>query len=118
MSRDVIVSILRIITIVQINFDGDISFTLTYTDVWSVCEPGIAILVGCGPVLRPLLESFLKSRLISWSRGLSSSYARKQTGDSYHRMEVDQIELTENNKSPPQIASDPMQSFTTVEETR
>ena len=97
MCRDVVVSIFRIISLLKIDFEADLSYTLVDTDIWSMAEPSIAILVGCGPILRPLLEK-VPASFLHWTKKLTSlkytsSKSRTADTENYGRIDDDNFEL-------------------------
>lgn len=96
------ISIFRIINILKVDFKGDVSFTATNTNIWSVAESCVAILVGCGPILPPILVKLNPRKLLAWARwGFNGvrSRAKPTKGESYGRMTEDQFELVATSKS-------------------
>ncbi|KAI9760262.1 MAG: hypothetical protein M4579_001776 [Chaenotheca gracillima] len=51
----IIIGILRVVALVTIDF-SDFSYSAKGIFIWSDLEPGIGIVVACGPLLRPLFE--------------------------------------------------------------
>ncbi|KAL8951356.1 MAG: hypothetical protein Q9183_007460 [Haloplaca sp. 2 TL-2023] len=58
-SRDIIVSILRIVYLAHLITANDFTQTATNTWIWSVLEPCLAMMVACGPTLRPVIKATL-----------------------------------------------------------
>jgi hypothetical protein len=92
-----IVSIFRIVSLVGVDFYGDFSYTVVKTDIWSTSEPGIAILIGCGPILRPVLQRIMPFRFLSGSRSNVSGYQKSNSAttrpETRRNLRDDQIEL-------------------------
>ncbi|TAQ89247.1 hypothetical protein B7494_g2458 [Chlorociboria aeruginascens] len=93
---DIVISILRIVELLRIDFEGDVSFTLIYTSIWSITEPSIAIVVGCAPILRPLLEKLIPVRLLRSRSGTKPS--KPSASDKYGRLTEEHIELNNKNE--------------------
>ena len=64
-------SIARVVTIFDTEFK-DFTFN-TYNFCWPILEYGVAILVCCGPLLRPLFEKFTFSSLRHRLKGTEDS---------------------------------------------
>ncbi|PQE27428.1 integral membrane protein [Rutstroemia sp. NJR-2017a BVV2] len=94
---DMIVSIFRIISLLGVDFYGDFSYTVVKTDIWSTSEPGIAILIGCGPILRPVLQRIMPFRFLPGSRSNISGYRKSNSAttrlETRRNLRDDQIEL-------------------------
>jgi hypothetical protein len=92
-----IVSIFRIISLLGLDLDGDFSYTIVKTDIWSTSEPGIAILLGCGPILRPVLQRIMPFRFLAGSRSRMSDYKKSNSAttrqETWRNVADDQIEL-------------------------
>lgn len=77
---DMIIGALRIQATAKTNFDGDWELSLGENYFWSIMEPGLAIIVACGVIMRPVLERILPNcLLLERSRGgryQSRRYAR------------------------------------------
>ena len=69
---DVVMAVLRIVFDLRVNFQGDWTYTTAPLYFWSSMEPGLAIMVACAPILRPIFEKIVPAGLSSRTR--SSSY--------------------------------------------
>ncbi|KAI9698856.1 MAG: hypothetical protein M1820_007363 [Bogoriella megaspora] len=95
---DIIISIFRIVNLLRVDFQ-DLPFTLTGVNIWSIVEPAIGILVGCAPVLRPVISylfpSFMLTSKNKSSKGISSHTAEHAKPQDYGQLNDDQIELVQ-----------------------
>ena len=82
--RDIIVSILRIVYLVNTDYSPTADFTWesTGTYVWSVIEPSLAVIVACAAVLRPLFSSWIPKLHSTRSGGYSAKFGRDKAAYS------------------------------------
>ena len=80
---DVAVGILRVVVADRVDFQGNWSLQTGPVYFWSTLEPGLAIIVASGVVLRPIIEKIMPARFLS----LSHFYHRKphQSREAYSR---------------------------------
>ena len=62
-----IVTILRIISLLQLNF-ADLSYSIVTATIWGCLEPCLGIMSACLPVLPPLLARIFKCTNLTWLR--------------------------------------------------
>ncbi len=67
-----IVTILRIISLIQLNF-ADISYSIVTATIWGCLEPCLGIMSACLPVLPPLIARMFKCTTLTWLRRPSAS---------------------------------------------
>lgn len=67
-----IVTILRIISLLQLNF-ADLSYSIVTATIWGCLEPCLGIMSACLPVLPPLLARIFKCTNLTWLRRPSTS---------------------------------------------
>ena len=101
---DIVVGVIRIITIVHVDFQDE-TWAAVPSIQWILVEPGIAIVVACSCVLRPVIQKLTPRGLFSSMRSIKSikySLKRSQLTDvesqkprsgNFGRLEDDHIEL-------------------------
>lgn len=52
-------SILRVIVILNVNF-ADFPFSIKYTEIYTIAEFGTAIIISCGPLVRPIFDKIFR----------------------------------------------------------
>lgn len=67
---------LRIDSIADIVFHGDVTYNLATTLMWAIARISTGIIVTCCPLLRPLFDMFLPQRLIRLSTRMSKSISK------------------------------------------
>ena len=91
--RDIIVGILRIVSLVALGSSPDYTFAAINTWVWSVLEPGLAVIVACAPTFPPLIAALRhmrrSSRPVSWTgqkltRSYSHQHQQSNSSESEH----------------------------------
>ena len=91
---DIIVGILRIISLVALNTAKDYTWVAVNCWIWSVFEPSLAVMVACGPTLGPLIAA-LHGRV----------FTKKVSSDNYpsypeHRQQFSNISDSEYPLQP------------------
>ncbi|CAG8959044.1 hypothetical protein HYFRA_00012824 [Hymenoscyphus fraxineus] len=95
-----IVSVFRVVYILGPDLQCDLSFLVVKVNCGSIRETGIAILIGCGPVIRPVLDKMVPRCLVTWSQ---AAFTRSRTSrtpiantksKTYGKLPEDQTELT------------------------
>lgn len=88
---DLAMGALRIVFDVRVHFSGDWTYNIAALYFWSSMEPGLAIIVSCAPVLRPLLEKFLPARFLgiaSRSKGYKMRSYTNITNDEGRQLSI------------------------------
>lgn len=70
----IIVSCLRIASLLQAQYSQDISWSLVPVGIWSTVECNIAVVCACLPVLRPLLRLITQGSIYPTQKGRSSVF--------------------------------------------
>ena len=123
LNSDIAISIVRITTVVNVDL-ADITYTDYPSQIWSLVEVSVAIIVACLPVCRTIIERFIRlfplpysrkyqgttnnttARTDSYNRSIiddgAPSRLRGYLPDAYRRLdeEADAMELTSNVRPP------------------
>ena len=67
-----IVTILRIISLLQLNF-ADLSYSIATATIWGCLEPCLGIMSACLPILPPLIARIFKGSKLTWLRRPSTT---------------------------------------------
>jgi hypothetical protein len=65
--RYVITGIIRVVSILKVDFKGDITNTVIDGEIWGMAKVGIGIIISCSPILRPVFEKMIPHSLLSLS---------------------------------------------------
>lgn len=64
-----IISIVRLKFLLEVDFTGDLTWTVVEANIWSLLEPTMAVFIGCLPTLAPLFRKIIPA---SSSKGKSA----------------------------------------------
>ena len=78
---DMVMGIMRIVADLQVNFEQDWTYQTAALYFWSSIEPGLAIIISCAIVLRPLLERLLPTRFLRRTFYGSNPYQHGNSGN-------------------------------------
>ena len=92
--RDIIIGVVRVVSVLDVNFN-DFVWSGTPAIEWAIVEPGVAILVASGPILRPLFDKLIPHTLLRTVRTKTSSSDRQGGFEhqTYNTLNDDQFEL-------------------------
>ena len=95
--RDIIIGVVRVTSVLSVDFN-DFVWSGTPAIEWALVEPGVAILVASGPILRPLFDKLIP-RTFSRTVRTKTSSSDRQGGfehQAYNTLSDDQFELVPN----------------------
>ena len=95
--RDIIIGIVRVVSVLSVDFN-DFVWSGTPAIEWAIVEPGVAILVASGPILRPLFDKLIPHTFLRTARTKTSSSDRQGGFEhqAYNTLNDDQFELVSN----------------------
>lgn len=79
---NIVVAILRIMTLINVPFDGDLTYNANPAMIWMDVQKSTAIILTCCPLLRPLFEKLIPKRLTRLTTPKHWAALKRSTGHS------------------------------------
>jgi len=115
-----IISIVRLKFLLEVDFEGDLTWTVVEANIWSLLEPTMAVTIGCLPTLAPLFHKILpsKSQVESTPSKPNATPNRRDT-KNFHELDdvspLTQSQITANSNSPGKVPQTSVQHIGDVE---
>ncbi|KAF2116503.1 hypothetical protein BDV96DRAFT_27547 [Lophiotrema nucula] len=85
---NILMAIFRINSLMAVTFGGDITYDVVPAIIWAIAQLSIAIIVACCPLLRPVFEKMIPTRLtkilpVPGAKARPSAIARPATSSTF-----------------------------------